>query len=215
MWRGQRSRRGTSEARSEVATTADVWERAGQAATATLPLMAEVEALALRIYGAHGLPTQAGHYRRGPHAEAWLFLGEHLDAELRWAMVLDMPPEAGWRYATLEDIGRYPGAPAELRAASNLLATCRHLKARLNGREAGHPGDDIETAIRLGADWRALQDALALRGKSRLKLTTPTDTMPQGDADPAAKRSALPAPKKPRAKTPSTKPSRASRKSPS
>lgn len=184
MWRRLSGRR-RFESRSEVATTADVWERAGQVATATLPVMAEVEALALQIYGAHGLPTRPGHYRRGPGDGAWLYLGEHVDADLRWAMVLDMPPEAGWRYATLEDIGRFKGAPADLRAASNLLATCRHLKARLAGREPGHPGDDLETAIRLGADWRALTESLALRGKSRLKLTKPVDAPVDGTA-PAA-----------------------------
>lgn len=186
------------QARSEVAVAADVWEKAGQAASATLPVMAEVEALALRIYGAHGLPTQPGHYRRGPNADAWLFLGEHVDADLRWAMVLDMPPEQGWRYATLEDIGRFKGASPELRAASNLLATCRHLKSRLAGREAGNPGDDIETAIRLGADWRTLTEALALRGKTRLKLTTPSDVAPDLFPDDPALPSPAATPRKPK-----------------
>lgn len=183
---------------SEVAKAADVWERAGQTSSAALPVMAEVEALALKIYGAHGLPTQPGHYRRGPNADAWLFLGEHVDADLRWAMVLDMPPEQGWRYATLEDIGRFRGAPPELRAASNLLATCRHLKSRLAGREPGNPGDDIETAIRLGADWRTLMDALALRGANRLKLTTPSDVPPDLFPDDPALPAPATAPAKPK-----------------
>ncbi len=190
MWRRLLSGRRRPERPSAVATAADVWERAGHVAVAAQPLMAQVEAQALRIYGAHGLPTQPGHYRRGPDAEAWLYLGEHVDADLRWAMVLDMPPEAGWRYATLEDIGRFRGAPADLSAASNLLATCRHLKSRLAGREPGHPGDDLETAIRLGADWRALTDALAQRGKSRLKLTMPAEPT----AEPFPDGTALPAP---------------------
>ncbi len=128
MWRNPLSgRRRPDPSRSDVALTADVWERAGQVATATLPVLAEVEAFALTIYGAHGLPTRQGHYRRGPSEGAWLFLGETLAAEQRWAMVLNMPPEEGWRYATLEDIGCFNGASAELRAASALLATCRHL----------------------------------------------------------------------------------------
>jgi hypothetical protein len=197
MWRQLSGRRRVTN-RSAVATAADVWERAGQVATATLPVMAEVEALALRIYGAHGLPTVPGHYRRGPDADAWVFLGEQVDPDLRWAMVLDLPPEAGWRYATLEDIGRFRGAPADLRAASNLLATCRHLKARLAGREPGHPGDDIETAIRLGADWRALTDALVLRGKSRLKLTTPAAAPAEATALPALPTADGEAPPRPR-----------------
>jgi hypothetical protein len=210
MWRRLLSGRRRFRGRSEVAVAADVWERAGQAASATLPVMAEVEALALKIYGAHGLPTQPGHYRRGPGAEAWLYLGEHVDADLRWAMVLDMPPEAGWRYATLEGIGRFKGAPADLRAASNLLATCRHLKARLNQREPGNAGDDIETAIRLGADWRALTEALALRGKSRLKLTKPADAAPELSSDDAA----LPAPAAASADAPPVRPKRTRRKKP-
>lgn len=192
-----------------MATAADVWERAGQAATATLPVMAEVEALALTIYRAHGLPTRSGHYRRGPDAANWVYLGEQVDPDLRWAMVLEMPPEAGWRYATLEDIGRFPGAPSDLRAASNLLATCRHLKSRLAGREAGHPGDDLETAIRLGSDWRALTDALAQRGKSRLKLTPPSDSTPDG----SGRGAVLPAPPDPTASQ-AVKPKRARRKTP-
>ncbi|WP_396594337.1 hypothetical protein [Brevundimonas sp. R86498] len=201
MW-GRRSGRRQSDSPSAVATVADVWERAGQAATATPPVMTEVEALALTIYGLHGLPTVPGHYRRGPGNDAWAYLGEHVGADIRWAMVLERPPEAGWRYATLEDIGRFPGAPADLRAASHLLGTCRRLKARLTGREPGHPADDLETAIRLGADWHALTEALAQRGKSRLKLTPPSDaetrdsSAPEALAPPQAKAVAVPKPKR-------------------
>lgn len=209
MWRRMVSGRCPREGRSAVATAADVWERAGQVATATLPMMAEVEALALRIYGEHDLPTRPGHYRRGPDTGAWVFLGDHVDPELRWAMVLEMPPEAGWRYATLEDIGRFPGAPDDLRAASDLLATCRHLKSRLAGREPGNPGDDLETAIRLGASWRGLTDILAQRGKSRLKLTPPSDSGP----DRSAAGAVLSAPSDPVA-PPTTRPKRVRRKKP-
>lgn len=162
---------------------ADTWERAGPSAAATLPVMAKVEKLAFKVYGEYGLPTEPGHYRRAPGADGWVYLGEHLDAGTRWAMILEMPPEAGWRYATLEDLGRYPGAPTELRAASNLLATCRHLKSRLAGREPGNAGEDIEIAIRLGVDWRELQDLLAWRETPRLKLTQPSDALPRPAAD--------------------------------
>lgn len=179
MWRDLFSgRRSYRSGRSEVAVAADVWERAGKAAAATLPVMAKVEKLALKVYGEFGLPTEPGHYRRGPGSDHWVYLGEHLDAETRWAMILEMPTEAGWRYATLEDIGRYPDAPTELRAASNLLATCRHLKSRLMGGEPGNPGEDVETAIRLGVDWRELQDLLAWRESPKLKLTQPSDALP-------------------------------------
>lgn len=189
MWRRLFSGRRRPERTSQIARAADVWERAGKVATATLPVMAEVEALALKVYGDHGLPTRPGHYRRGPDDDHWTYLGEHVDAPYRWAMVLDRPPESGWRYATLEDIGRHPGGSPQLQAASGLLSTCRHLKSRLTGREPGEPGDDIETAIRLGVEWRALQDALAqpARDASRLKLTRPVDALPEPAPGPAAK----------------------------
>lgn len=205
MWRdllfGRRRYRG---GRSDVAIAADVWERAGKAAAATLPVMAKVEKLAFKVYGEYGLPTEPGHYRRAPASDSWVYLGEHLDAQTRWAMILEMPPEAGWRYATLEDIGHYPGAPPELRAASNLLATCRHLKARLANREPGNPGDDIETAIRLGVDWRELQDLLAWRESPKLKLATPSDALAAPEPDPSGviarpKPKAARKPRKPRA----------------
>lgn len=185
-----------------IARTADMWERAGRVSAATLPIMAKVEKLALQVYGDHGLPTQPGHYRRGPDSDGWVFLGEQVDAELRWAMILHNPPEAGWRYATLEDLGRIPGAPTELQAASNLLATCRHLKSRLLGREPGEPGDDIETAIRLGVDWRELQDLISRGATSRLKLTTPSDAIliSEPEVEPAPKAKApVKRPRKPRA----------------
>ena len=195
---GNRGRSGPRQA--ALVRAVDMWERAGQSSTAVLPIMAKVEKLALQVYGHHGLPTEPGHYSRGPSDEGWVFLGERVDAEVRWELILRNPPEAGWRYATLEDIGRYPGAPADLQAASNLLATCRHLKSRLLGREPGEPGDDIETAIRLGVDWRELQDLVSWGETSRLKLTTPSDALPS--PEPAAPPKKARKPRAPRKKTP-------------
>lgn len=171
--RGRTNRRVTA-----LVAAADLWERAGRRGPATLPVLAEVEASAMDVYAAHGLPTQPGHYQRAPGAAEWTWLAEELPAELRWAMVLERPPEHGWRYATLEDIGRFPGASSELLAAADLLGECRHLKNRLSGREPGEPGDDIQTAIRLGFAWHALKDAMAWKEKARLKLTTPSDALP-------------------------------------
>lgn len=180
MWRDLfPPRRRESAARTEVARAADVWERAGRLSAATLQMMTEVEATALKVYGQNGLPTRPGHYRRGPDAEEWEFLAEQVEADLRWALVLERPTGSGWRYATLEDLGQFKGASGDVRAASALLATCRHLKSRMTGREPGNPGDDIDTAIRLGADWRRLQEALEGKEKSRLKLTTPGDEGPE------------------------------------
>ncbi len=193
--RGRQDRRTTAMVRA-----VDMWERAGKASAATLPIMAKVEKLALQVYAANHLPIEAGHYRRGPTSDGWVYLGEQIDAEVRWAMVLQHPPEEGWHYATLEDIGRFPGAPTELLAAANLLSTCRHLKARLLGREPGEPGDDIETAIRLGVDWRELQDLVAWGETSRLRLKTPSDALPQpeGSVEPQAEPAPKETPMKPR-----------------
>lgn len=171
--RGRQGRRAVAIARS-----IDMWERAGQTAPAILPAVAEVEATALQVYAAHGLPTRTGHYQRAPGALEWVWLAEDLPAEQRWAMVLEYPLEHGWRYAILEDIGRFPGAPPELTAASRLLAGCRHLKQRLAGKEPGDPGEDLQHAIRLGADWQVLKDAMAWKESVRLKLTVPSDALP-------------------------------------
>lgn len=197
-WRGLlRGQRGDAAAQTAVARAADVWERAGRRAAASLPTMAAVEADALKIYADHGLPTLPGHYRRGPGAQVWDFLGDDVDIERRWDMILERPTETGWRYATLEDIGRFDGAPAELRAAAALLSACRHLKDRMLGREAGDPGDDVERAIRLGVDWQRLKDAQAWKETSRLKLTTPADALSEPGARVPAKRKPR-APKRPK-----------------
>lgn len=190
-----------SQRTTEMVRAVDMWERAGKSSVAILPIMTKVEKLALQVYGDHHLPTEPGHYRRGPGADGWVYLGEHIDAEMRWAMVLHHPPEDGWRYATLEDIGRFPGAPAELLAAANLLSTCRHLKSRLLGKEPGNAGDDIDTAIRLGVDWRELQDLVTWGETSKLRLTKPSDVLaaPEPEPEPAPKPRAPAKPRKPRA----------------
>jgi hypothetical protein len=194
------SRRGAQDPGTAVARVADVWEKAGRRASASLPTMAEVEASALKVYADHGLPTKPGHYRRGPVSDAWDYLGEDVDIARRWDMVLERPTESGWKFATLEDLGRHEGASAELRAASALLSACRHLKDRMTGRAVGDPGDDIERAIRLGVDWQRLKDAQAWKESSRLKLTTPEDDAPEPPiaALPAAKSKAAPKPRAPR-----------------
>jgi hypothetical protein len=186
--RGRRSRKTT------IAIASDVWERASRRKPVTLPAIVDVETTALEVYAAHGLPTQHGHYQRAPGAAEWTWLAEELPAELRWAMVLERPLEHGWRYATLEDIGRFPDAAAELLAAANLLSGCRHLKDRATGREPGEPGDDIQTSIRLGFEWHALRGAMAWKEKARLKLTTPSDALaaPKGESEPSGEAEAPP-----------------------
>lgn len=176
--------RGRGDRKRALVIASDQWERAGRQTPVTLPVIAEIEATAVDVYAAHGLPTRPGHYQRAPGAPEWTWLAEELPADLRWALVLERPPEHGWRYATLEDIGRFPGASSELRAAAHLLGECRHLKDRLAGREPGEPGDDVQTAIRLGFEWHALKDAMAWKETARLKLTTPSDALSAPEPEP-------------------------------
>ncbi len=193
------SRPGASEAGTSVARVADVWEKAGRRASASLPTMGEVEASAIKVYAEHGLPMRPGHYRRGPISETWDFLGEDVDIARRWDMVLERPTETGWKFATLEDLGRHDGASPELRAASALLSACRYLKDRMAGRAVGDPGDDIERAIRLGVDWQRLKEAQAWKETSRLKLTRPEDETPAPSPSlPAVRSKAAPKPRTPR-----------------
>lgn len=94
-----------------------------------------IEAAALATYAAHGLPTAPGHYRKGPRAKAWTFLAADIDPEARWAMVLERPPEKGWRHGALEAIGGHERDPA-VRAASRALLACRALRDQTSTGEA-------------------------------------------------------------------------------
>jgi hypothetical protein len=136
-------------------------------------LLSDIEATALAIYEAHDAPTRPGQYVRSPKTRRWRFLADRLGAEERWAMVLANPPEDGWRYGALEDIGADPAEPPELRAASALLRGCRQLRTSLRTRDLTTQADDIEAALRLGADWRMLKQALGQREAEPLKLTAP------------------------------------------
>jgi threonine dehydrogenase-like Zn-dependent dehydrogenase len=66
-----------------------------------LARLSEREAGALRIYAAHDLPTRPGHYRRGPRAGRWTWLGA------------DLSPEAA-----RTNLARVGWDPARTRAAS-------------------------------------------------------------------------------------------------
>lgn len=136
-------------------------------------LLSEIEQTALAIYEAHNVPIRPGQYVRSPRTRRWRFLADRLSAEERWALVLANPPEDGWRYGALEDIGADPAGPPELKAAAALLTGCVRLRTSLGNRDATTLSDDIEAALRLGADWRVLKQALGRREAEPLKLTAP------------------------------------------
>ena len=115
---------------------------------AVLARLAELEAGALRVYAAHDLPTRPGHYRRGPRAGRWTWLGTDLPPEARWAEVLARPPEKGWRHAALADLGARDGRPGAVAASETLKAVGR-LRARLTSGEPLTP-EDLLDALTLG-----------------------------------------------------------------
>lgn len=124
-----------------------------------------IEQAALTVYRKHGLPVQAGDYRRGPRGKRWTFIGDTLTPEERWAAVVEHPPEKGWRHARLEDIGGHETAPAVVEA-SRLLVRCRYLRGRLYGLLPGDPAQDLLAAIDLGAAWKtAIPDPAPVKPK--------------------------------------------------
>lgn len=133
----------------------------------------EIETAALAVYAEHGLPTRRGHYRKGPRATRWSWVAERLTPQERFELMLARPPEKGWRHGTLEDIGAQERDRPRLIEAARLLAGVARLRARL--RE-GAMGEDIAAALDVGADWRTLNDARALRAASRLTLRPPAST---------------------------------------
>jgi hypothetical protein len=139
-------------------------------------LLADIERLALEVYGEHGLPTRRGHYRRGPRAARWAFVSERLSPSERFAMVLERPPERGWRFGTLEDLGAHEATQPELVQAARLLKGCGRIRLGLRGVGDLSPADALAEAVRLGAEWRALSDARAWRAGPRLTLKPPRRT---------------------------------------
>jgi len=115
----------------------------------------EIEAGALEVYARAGLPTRPGHYRRAPNQTVWDFLSADLTPEARFALALEHPPETGWRFARLQDLGARSNRP-DLRAASRLLNEIADLRL---ARRGVLTEDHLLVAMELGGAWRALRDA--------------------------------------------------------
>jgi len=137
-------------------------------------LLDEIEAAALAIYLAHGLPTRIGQYARSARSRTWKFVAETLSAEERWALFLANDTGKGWRFASLEELGLTEvNGSADLRRASELLTACRSLRSGLNGEGTTSRADDIETALRLGSEWRLIEMLLTRSRDGPLKLGKP------------------------------------------
>ncbi|QTC91197.1 hypothetical protein [Brevundimonas goettingensis] len=154
----------------------DPWSIQGEP-TAPQPvhtLLNQIEAAALSVYEKHGLPTRVGQYARSARGRTWKFVAETLNAEERWALFLANDSGKGWRFASLEDLGLMePNESAETRRASELLAACQTLRSSLTGQGTTSRADDIETALRLGSEWRLIELTLSRKRDGPLLLGKP------------------------------------------
>lgn len=136
----------------------------------------EIEAAALEVYASNGLPDQPGHYRLAPNETEWRFLGADMTPEARFALALEHPPEQGWRFARLQDLGARSDR-TDLREASRLL---NDIAVFRQARRSILTQDHLLMAMELGGAWRALQDAKAIR-TLQLSLSVPKKTRPRRD----------------------------------
>lgn len=105
-----------------------------------LALLAEIEQGALDVFARHGLPARQGLYRREATGTDWLLMESPSSPEARWREILERPPEAGYRYHSLADVGRAerPDVPEVQVAATTLdrSADLGRLLSAADGEEA-------------------------------------------------------------------------------
>jgi len=106
-----------------------------------LMLLTEIERGAVDAFARTGLPTEPGLYSKGSEDGVWEKLADDLPADVRWQHILDRPPEAGFRYLSLADVGRTqcPASP-EIQAAAATLDRASDLRRLL--REGAAEGEE-------------------------------------------------------------------------
>lgn len=136
-------------------------------------LLGDMEADALLIYEAAGLPTRPGHYARAPGEREWQFVARTLLPQDRWTLVQDYPPEEGWRFATLGTLGLHEPAGSPAIGAARVLCECQSLR---DSPEARHEATSalLERSVRLGAAWSELG-----RGETLAALEPARSTLPK------------------------------------
>jgi len=133
-------------------------------------MLSSFENRGLEVFGRHGLPTTPGAYRCSPSGE-WEFLAASMGPQDRWNLVLEKPPEAGWRYAKLADVGRHT-MPQE----REVMAAVRLLDAVDEARREGldeSGGFDPGKGAALKAGMRLVLALEASARFSRQKLYAP------------------------------------------
>lgn len=131
----------------------DPWERQSSRREDRFSrMLGRIRQDALVVHAARGLPTLPGHYAMLPDRKQWTFVAETLTPEERWSMVERYPPEAGWRFSTLEHLGQ--NDPDErIAAASRVLGLARSIE---RSKAPGALTSALERALALGAEWQAL-----------------------------------------------------------
>ncbi len=118
-------------------------------------LLLDIERDALAVYAANDLPTRTGHYARAPGDRIWQFVAERMTPEDRWGLLDEYPPQDGWRFATLQKLGRYEPDGSPTVAAAALLDDCFTLRDSPQARQEATMLL-LERSIRLGAAWQSL-----------------------------------------------------------
>lgn len=151
----------------------DPWTAASSGEAPIGSLLAEIEQDALAIYAEHGLPTRRGHYARAPGDREWQFVAERMEVQDRWALVEEYPPEQGWKFATLADLGLHAAEPQALRMAGRLLSGTMALRGSARGGNAINPSETLDAAVRLGAEWQELRMETAWREAEPVTVAKP------------------------------------------
>lgn len=153
-------------------------------------LLASAQDEALDAYRKAGLPDTPGVFGFNPETGAWELLGTEDSPSARWRYVLDHPPEAGWRYASLSQIGRRerPDDPV-IALASSLLDQVTSSLARLDGEGGTGPGarHDLELAFDLTMTWMRLVEATSVTAEApKVRSRTAQKKPPRKPRKPAA-----------------------------
>ena len=151
----------------------DPWTAAGAGDAPIGSLLAEIEQDALAVYAEHGLPTRRGHYARAPGDGEWQFVAERMEVEDRWALIEEYPPDQGWKFATLPDLGLHAAEPEALKIAARLLSGTGALRRSMRGGEVLGPGETLDAAVRLGAEWQGLRMETAWREAEPVTVAKP------------------------------------------
>lgn len=157
-------------------------------------LLALAQAEALDAFRKAGLPDTPGVFGFDPDQARWVVLGADETPTERWRYVLNHPPENGWRYAGLSQIGRRerPGDPV-IALAADLLDQVSSSLARLEGRSGVDASGrhDLEVAFELTMTWMRLVEAVSATGPETPSATarTPKATASRKAATKPRKRS--------------------------